>query len=207
MPYYKEKDFEVVKSFMKDNSFVVLCGADKSGYPVATHVPVIIEEIENQLYLKGHIMRQTDHHKIFQENPQVLAIFNGPHSYVSASWYTNQHQASTWNYITVHAKGKLQFLEQDALIEILDKTTAHFENNAASPSLLNKMPEDYVLRLSKAIIAFEIKIETIENVFKLSQNRDSKSFENIIHQLQHQDAKANEIASEMLKRKAQIFPL
>jgi len=191
---------------MQANAFVVLCGADKSGKPVATHVPVLIEEKEDALYLQGHIMRQTDHHKIFAENPQVLAIFNGPHTYVSASWYSNQQQASTWNYITVHARGELRFLEQHELIRILEKTTAHFENNPASPSLVSHMPEEYVQRLSKGIIAFEIKVSAIDNVFKLSQNKDTKSFDTIVANLQLQDAPAIEIAAEMQKRKAQIFP-
>ena len=206
MPYFKEKDFAIIKSFMQANAFVVLCGADKSGKPVATHVPVLIEEKEDALYLQGHIMRQTDHHKIFAENPQVLAIFNGPHTYVSASWYSNQQQASTWNYITVHARGELRFLEQHELIRILEKTTAHFENNPASPSLVSHMPEEYVQRLSKGIIAFEIKVSAIDNVFKLSQNKDTKSFDTIVANLQQQDAPAIEIAAEMQKRKAQIFP-
>ena len=207
MPYFKEKDFAIVKSFMQANAFVVLCGADRSGKPVATHVPVLIEEKEDALYLQGHIMRQTDHHKTFAENPQVLAIFNGPHTYVSASWYSNQQQASTWNYITVHARGELRFLEEDELIRILEKTTAHFERNPASPSLVSQMPEEYVQRLSKAIIAFDIKVSAIDNVFKLSQNKDTKSFDTIVANLQQQDAPAIEIAAEMQKRKAQIFPL
>src|SRR5580692_303854 len=129
LPYFKEKDYALVKQFMKDNPFVILSGCDANHHPVATHVPLLIEDAGESLYLKGHVMRQTDHHRAFLQNPNVLAIFNGPHSYVSASWYTEPRQASTWNYMAVHAKGILRFLDDQALSEVLQKMTAHFEKN------------------------------------------------------------------------------
>jgi transcriptional regulator len=172
---------------------------------VATHVPLLIEEREGKLILYGHIMRKTDHHQAFLHNPNVLAIFSGPHTYVSASWYSDPKQASTWNYMTVHARGVLQFLGDDALLEILKKTTAHFENNTLSPSLFEKLPQEYISRLVKSIIAFAVEVNAIDNVFKLSQNRDEKSYHNIIEQLQKGDALSGHIASEMEHRSSQLF--
>lgn len=186
---------------MQQHPFIILCGCNADGKPVATHVPVLMEQRKDAFYLLGHIMKQTDHHKAFMQNKNVLAVFTGPQSYVSASWYTNPQTASTWNYITVHAEGELNFLNEEQLINILKKTTAYFENDKNSPALFHHLPDDYVQRLAPAIIAFEIKITSIENIFKLSQNRDEKSYENIIHHLKEKDADAKAIADEMLKRK------
>jgi transcriptional regulator len=108
--------------------------------------------------------------------------------------------------MTVHAKGEMRFLEEQELFSILDQLTSHFENNPNSPSLYKELPEEYITRLTKAIVGFEIKVTAIENVFKLSQNRDEKSYLNIIHQLELGSADAKEIASEMQKRKQKVFP-
>lgn len=187
--------------FIKQNPFAILCGCDAGNKPVATHIPFLVEEREGQLFLLGHIMRKTDHHKAFEQNPEALVIFNGPHSYISASWYTNPQTASTWNYITVHARGAVRFTDETALLDILTRTTALFENNPDSPALVEKMPEAYVNSLSKAIVGFEIAVTQLDNLFKLSQNRDAASYKNIIGRLREQDnADANKIAEEMEKR-------
>jgi transcriptional regulator len=205
--YFRAKNNKEVIEFIKSNPFIVLCGVDKNNAPVATHIPVLIEERGTDLFLVGHIMKETDHHKAFEYNKNVLAIFNGPHSYVSASWYTNPQQASTWNYLTAHAKGKMKFLDDQSLLVILQRTTAYFENNVNSPSLYEKLAEDYITRLSKAIVAFEIKVTEIEHVFKLSQNKDEKSFDNIISHLQSKEGEEKSIAEQMKKRRGEIFGL
>jgi len=204
LPYFKEKDPAVIKAFLQKHSFAMLIGSH-DGFPVATQVPLLVEEREGQLFLKGHIMRNTDHHKAFEANPNVLCVFSGPHAYVSASWYTNPQNASTWNYMSVHAKGTLTFLEQDELLNILEKTTRHYENNDESPASYHRLPDDYVEKLSKAIVGFEVAVTALNNVFKLSQNRDQTSYENIITQLDKGDAEAKGVAAEMQQRKQSLF--
>ena len=174
--------------------------------PVATQVPFLFVEKEGALYLRGHIMKNTDHHIAFVQNNQALVIFTGPHAYISASWYENKQQVSTWNYMSVHARGELSFLQEEELLLMLDELTAYYEQNPDSPSLYKSMPTEYIMRLSKAIISFEIKVHSIEHVFKLSQNRDEKSYRHIIEALEKGNAGAKDIALEMTKRKAQIFP-
>jgi transcriptional regulator len=206
LPYFKEKDQKVILDFIHQHPFAFLAGCDEKGKPVATQIPVFIEERDSKLYLTGHMMRQTDHHKAFEKNQNVLCVFTGPHTYVSASWYSNPHEASTWNYMSVHVKGQLQFLDEQVLIEVLKKTTLHFENgNTDSPTVFNNLSEEYTSRLMKAIIAFEIEVEGIENVFKLSQNRDKESYHNIIEKLETQEADGKVIAEEMKKRERQLF--
>lgn len=206
LPYFKENDQQVVLQFIYEHPFAFLAGCTPDNKPVATQVPVFIEQRDEGLFLTGHMMRQTDHHKAFEENPEVLCVFTGPHTYVSASWYSNPHQASTWNYMSVHVKGKLKFLDENGLIEVLKKTTLHFENNNAdSPTFFANLPEDYRNRLMKAIIAFEVEVTEIDNVFKLSQNRDEASFHNIISKLRNQDSDGYYISEEMKKRASQLF--
>jgi len=202
LSYFKAKDEKDVIDFMHQHPFITLTGVDADNQPVATHVPVLIEERGGKLFLAGHIMKQTDHHKAFNQNPNVLAIFSGTHTYVSASWYKDQKQGSTWNYRAVHAKGKLNFLNEQSLLDILKRLTAHFENNPSSPSLVDHLAPEYVNRLMKAIIAFEIELTAIDHVFKLSQNRDKESYRNIIDELSKGDIEAQQMAEIMKQNSA-----
>lgn len=201
LPQYKEQDRSVVIDFMKQHPFAMLTGVDANGLPVATQLPFLIKEKEGVLYLQAHMMRQTDHCKAFETHQQALVLFTGPHTYVSASWYENPQQASTWNYMTVHARGTLVFLDHEQLLQVLEETTTLFEHNPQSPAQYKELSQDYIEHMAKAIVAFEIKIDTLDHVFKLSQNRDRRSYENIMGQLKQQDADAKAIAAEMEKRK------
>jgi len=206
LPYFKEEDQEVVLKFMREHPFVFLTGVTEENKPVATQVPVFIDERDGKLYLTGHIMRNNDHHKAFEKNSNVLAVFTSPHVYVSGTWYSNPVQASTWNYISVHAKGTIHFGNEAALVAILKRLTLHYENNnTASTTIFDNLPSAYTLPLMKAIVAFEVEITSIENVFKLSQNRDEKSFQNIMDKLNDQGGDGKFIAEEMKKRQHQLF--
>jgi transcriptional regulator len=205
LPEFREKDQQRVLDFVKAHPFAFICGCDAENKPVATQIPCFIEERAGKLYLSGHIMKSTDHHKAFEQNPNVLAVFTGAHTYVSASWYSNPQTASTWNYMSVHAKGAIRFLDDAALLKVLKQTTDHFENDPHSPANFEHLPQEYVAKLSKAIVAFEVEVHSLENVFKLSQNRDKESFENIASKLPEQDNDARIIATEMEKRKEELF--
>ena len=205
LPYFKEKDQQVVLDFIHQHPFAFLAGCSEDGKPVATQVPVFIDELEGKLFLSGHLMKNTDHHKAFLINPNVLAVFSGPHTYVSASWYDKKEQASTWNYMSVHAKGQLKFLDEQALLDVLKRTTNHFENNPYSGANFEDLPEEYVQRLSKAIIAFEVEVQELDNVFKLSQNHNEKTYHNIMEKLNGHDTDGKRIADEMKQRTSQLF--
>jgi transcriptional regulator len=206
LAYFKEKDPEVVLEFMRRHPFVFLSGVTEENKPVATQVPVFIDEKDGKLFLTGHIMRNNDHHKAFEKNPDVLAVFTSPHAYVSATWYDDPHQASTWNYISVHAKGTIRFGTKEDLIAVLKRLTLHYENNnTASTTVFDNLSSTYTEPLLKAIVAFEVEVTSIDNVFKLSQNRNEKSFLNIIDKLQAQKGGGGFIAEEMRKRQHQLF--
>jgi len=208
-PHYKEQDKEKLVAFMRNHPFITLIGADQNGRIEATQIPVLVEEKEGRLFIYGHIAKKSDHHSAFEENPNVLALFTGAHTYVSGTWYTgNPQQASTWNYISIHARGQLRFLDEIALIELLQKLSLHFENNdTASSTIYDNLPVDYKEKLIKAILAFELEVTEMDNVHKLSQNRDEKSYDNIVQQLKKQEGDAMEVGDLMEKRKEQVFKL
>ena len=207
LPFYKEKSEQVIREFVDQHPFAFISGCDHENKPVATQAPVFIEEQDGRKILRGHIMRNMDHHKAFVANDNVLVVFTGPHTYVSATWYSNPNIPSTWNYMSVHAKGKIRFLDDDALVSVLRKTTLHFENyNQHSSTYFDNLPRELVHGLMKAIVAFEIEVTDINHVFKLSQDRDRQSYLNIIEKLKVQGGDGLLIAQEMEKRTRIQFP-
>jgi len=205
LPYYKEKDENVIKEFIDKYPFAFLTGCDAQNKPVATQVPVFIEQEGERKILRGHIMKNNDHHIAFENNPNVLVVFTGPHTYVSATWYSNPSQASTWNYMSVHVKGQIRFLGFDALVSVLRKTSLYFEDdNKSSSTVFDNLSKEYTERLMKAIVAFEIEVTDMQHVFKLSQDRDEKSHQNIIEKLRAQGGDGAAIAEEMMKRKSEL---
>ncbi len=207
LPYHKEKNPEAVKAFVERYPFAFLTGCDPENKPVGTQAPLFLEKKDGRTLLSGHIMKNTDHHKAFLHNQNVLAVFTGHHSYVSGTWYSNPHTASTWNYMSVHIKGTIRFLEDAALEHMLRKTTLHFENyNPQSPTVFDNLPASFKQRVMHAIVAFEIDVVDIDTVFKLSQDRDLESYINIIEKLKMQDENGRVIAEEMEKRIRDVFP-
>ena len=127
LPYFNEEDLDKVIEFMKDNPFAVVTGYGEE-YPVASHLPVNIElREEGKIYITGHLMKYTDHHKAFEKNEHVLVVFTGPHCFVTAEWYTELNVGSTWNYMTVQAKGKIFFTDEAGTIAAIKAVTERFE--------------------------------------------------------------------------------
>lgn len=205
--YFKEHAKERLWEFMEQYPFIFLTGSSLTGAQVATQIPVLIEERNGELILQGHIMRNTDHHKAFIDNPNVLAVFSGPHCYVSASWYKNPQIGSTWNYMSIHINGLIRFMSDQELVDFMRKFTLKFENGVTdSPTIYDNLPDTFLHSMMPAIVGFEIKADALNTVFKLSQNRDQESYNNIITQLEKQGGSAAVIAEEMKRRKQELFP-
>lgn len=201
LPYHKEEDPQVIREFIAQYPFAFLTGCNANGEPVATQIPVFIEDRNGGQFLSGHIMKHTDHHKAFLANPNVLVVVTGRSTYVSGTWYSNPYSPSTWNYMSVHLRGKIRFMEGLRLEEILRNTSLHFENNnPASTTVFDNLSADFKQRVMHMIVGFEIEITSMDNVFKLSQDRDLKSYRNIIDKLKAQDHDGQVIAEEMEKR-------
>lgn len=197
MPYYTSGDPEEILAFMQAHSLITLIGYDGS-FPIATQVPVKISNESNDLKLTGHVMTKTDHCKAFEIHPNVMAVFSGTHSYISAAVYEKPAVASTWNYKTVQAKGIIKLLSQEQTYEIIKDITDKYEDPKTSSSAFHKMDEEYIRRNLKAITGFEILVSDIAHVFKMSQDHSQKDREGIMEDLlQKGDILAQQMAGEM----------
>ena len=198
--YFFEQDQNKVIAFLKNNFFAVVTGFGEQ-YPVATQLPLNIEIREGgKIFLTGHLMKNTDHHKSFEKNKNVLVVFTGPHCYVSASWYGTPAVASTWNYIAVHANGKIHFTDEAGTYQAIRTITDKYEGTETIAAF-NNLPMEYVQKLIKAIVGFEIEVSTIDNVFKLSQNQNEQIRKSVITELMKRpDEGSKLIAAEMESR-------
>ena len=197
--YHTEQDEEKIVAFMNENAFALITGFGES-YPVATQIPLAVKVTEGKIFLEGHMMRKTDHHLAFEKNNNVLVLFTGPHCFVSASWYSNPSIGSTWNYMTVHAKGKISFTDEEGTLKMVKALSDKYVGTQTSAAFDN-LSKDYIGHMVKGIVGFSIEVESIDNVFKLSQNRDEASQKNIIGELKKRgDANSFKIAEEMERR-------
>ena len=193
---YKNENQEAITAFLKENSFGILIN-QTNGKLWATHIPLELSvNKEGKTILEGHISKENPQWKGFVENDQILAIFSGPHSYISPSWYDHEN-VPTWNYIAVHVYGKIKIIEGAAVIESLKKLVDKYEQNSKNPVRIEDLSEQTMMQ-SRGIIAFEIEIEEIQAQQKMSQNRDNKNYQNIISELEktnenHSIAVANEM--------------
>ncbi len=197
--YFKAKDQQAVFDFMQANPFVTICGVDQNGLPIAAQIPVLIKQTGEEIAISGHFMRKQDHTNAFEINPHALVIFSAPSAFVSASWYTSPGQASTWNYQTVHAIGKMKMKDEQHLHDLLVALTEKFETDPDAPSQVKNLDPMYMHQNMKAIVSFEIKITALKHVFKLSQNRDEASHQNIQNELSKGDAACKYMAAAMKK--------
>lgn len=206
LPQYKENDEQKIDEFIARYPLAYLSGCDAENRPIATQIPLFLEELNGRKVFRGHIMKNTDHHRAFLHNPQVLIVFSGPNTYVSGTWYSQPYTPSTWNYMSVYIKGLIHFIDDAQLIEILRSTTLHFENNNYhSTTIYDNLPTEYTQKLMQAIAGFEIEILKLDTVFKLSQNRDEQSYDHIITQLKQKDENAQRIAAAMEQRRKNLF--
>ena len=185
---------------MKDNPFALITAAGEK-YPLATQVPLEIEELQDdKMILLGHLMKNTDYQLAFEKNKKVLVVFTGPNCFISSSWYGKPGIASTWNYMSVHAKGIITFSDEEGTYQAIKAISDKYEGKASSNSF-DKLPKDYVQKMLKAVIAFNIEVESLEHVFKLSQNHEAETRRQIVAQLNlRTDEHSRAIAREMEKR-------
>ena len=195
---YKNENQEAITAFLKENSFGILIN-QTNGKLWATHIPLELSvNKEGKTILEGHISKENPQWKGFVENDQILAIFSGPHSYISPSWYDHEN-VPTWNYIAVHVYGKIKIIEGAAVLESLKKLVDKYEQNSKNPVRIEDLSEQTMMQ-SRGIIAFEIEIEEIQAQQKMSQNRDNKNYKNIISELEKTDENHSiAVANEMKK--------
>jgi transcriptional regulator len=176
-------------------SFALLVSRDGNS-SFASHLPFLYHAQEGKLgTLVSHMARANPHWKLFTPDEEVLVIFQGPHAYISPSWYVSTAAVPTWNYVTVHAYGKVQLLESGAELDaVLAETVQKHESGFAQP-WNQRLPEDMHAKLRQAIIGFKIEITRLEGKFKLGQNRPQEDQDKMLANLQAQpDAEAKALA-------------
>jgi transcriptional regulator len=165
---------------------------------VASHLPLLLDRQGGERgALLGHMARANGQWKSAAGQP-ALAIFSGPHAYISPSWYEAPQVVPTWNYVAVHAYGRLELIENSAETEeLLQRTIDTYERSMPRPWKLNEAPE-WTAKLAAQIVAFRIPIERIEGKWKLNQNHPAERREKVVVALERQgDENAREIAQLM----------
>jgi transcriptional regulator len=196
LPHFTFGNRTTIIDFAKEIPFALITGIGE-GFPVATQIPLDVVDEDGKLFLNGHLMRKTDHHLAFEKNQNVLVIFNSPHAYIDANWYTEPAQGSTVNYISVHAKGKIKFIDEAGTYAAVKKITEkHIDGNSAAG--FKNISDEHINTMLKAIVGFTIEVEDLQGVFKLSQNKSIEDRKNIIKQLRLRNlAGDNYIAAKM----------
>jgi transcriptional regulator len=175
----KEDRLPVLHKLMEDQPFVSLVTMGASGL-FASHIPMVLERDGTALgLLKGHLSRANTQWREFSPSVQTLAIFSGPHHYITPNWYpekeANGRVVPTWNYAVVHAYGHLKVIEEgEWLMAHLHTLTGIHEAGSPAPWKVSDAPADYIASLAKGIVGLELVIERIEGKWKVSQNRSEQ---------------------------------
>jgi transcriptional regulator len=202
---YEEKDKEKIHAFIRANSFAILISV-REGRPMGTHIPLQLETDEaGQDILMGHISIGNDQKHTLTDGAEVLAIFPGPHAYISPRWYTAM-KVPTWNYLSVHAYGTIRIVEGEALRSALSRLIDNYEHQMPQPVHIDEIPEKELKADLRGIKGFQITVTEFQAAFKLSQNRDEQSYHQVIDHLAEGDETARAVAAEMQERCPHLFP-
>jgi transcriptional regulator len=164
------------------------------GAPFATHLPFLIDR--DRGVLLGHVARVNPHARALDGGAEALIIFQGPHAYVSPSWYATAPAVPTWNYAAVHVYGVPGLLDEPRLLDLLDRLVSKYESWRERPWTMD-LPADYQQKMLRGIVGFEVPIGRIEGKFKLSQNRSTEDRAGVIRALEAGGAEEQMLAEFM----------
>ena len=198
--HFKNEDLSEVKSFLKSNSFGILLNNNPQGRIIGAHIPLELElDRDGKEVIYGHVAKANPIWNTFSTTNKVLAIFNGPHAYVSSSWY-NHDNVSTWNYIAVHIYGTINVIDEEELKYSLGKLVNKYEANIQKPEYFEDMSESTMKQI-KGIVGFKIRIEEIQAAYKLSQNRNDEDYQNVIKELENMEREGDGSLAKKMKTK------
>lgn len=190
--YFRVRDHSHALAFMRANPFIVLVSSpvsnavsnavSNSDGPFASHIPVVIRESGDQLIIRGHFAKANPHWRYLEQQPQCLAIFHGPHSYISPKLYVGLENVPTWNYGAVHAYGKARlYSSPEDLQVVLHELMDSFE--PAYAAQWEALDDTFRQNMLRQIVGVEIAITNLEAKFKLGQNRGKQDQANMIESL------------------------
>jgi transcriptional regulator len=197
---FHETDRDALHRLIESHGFATLISPDTDD-PVITHLPLLLDRGRGaQGTLIGHVARANPHWHTLEERPEVVAVFHGPHAYVSPSWYGVHPSVPTWNYAVVHAAGRARLLDDPPALEyITTRLVETFESPRATPWRMD-LPSGFQRQMLGAIVGFEIEIAQLSGKFKLSQNRTLDDRRRVVAALEAGSAPEREVAALMRTR-------
>jgi transcriptional regulator len=173
-PLFRIDDRETLLAFVEKHAFGTLVSSGDAGLHVS-HIPFLVDRGDDgRARLLGHVARANEQWSALEGAQHLVAIFQGPHAYISTSWYVNHPSVPTWNYCVVHAHGKARLMDEAELHELLMRLSSTYEAGNAKPWRMSELPAAYVSSMLEMIVGFEIEVERLEGKFKLSQNRPAE---------------------------------
>ena len=195
---FREDDLETLHAFIREHNFGTVITL-QDGLPVANHFPFILHAGRGaQGTLLAHMARANAQWQAFNEQQEVLLIFQGPHTYVTPSWYMHDPVLSvpTWNYAVVHAYGLPRLIEDpQELYDLLRESVETFEAPFERPWMVQPLDE-LTRQKMKGIVGFAVEITRLEGKFKLSQNRPAIDRERVIDALEKQGSDVAELMDQ-----------
>jgi transcriptional regulator len=184
---FQVNDPDQLAQFMAEHSFATVI-TQHEGVPFASHLPLLYERGNGpQGMLVGHLAKANLQWQDAADRPDgipVLAIFHGPHTYISPTWYGEPNTVPTWNYVAVHATGQLRLIQDNQrLVQLLTKTVDNYESNQPQPWRLEEQDQAFIEKLLGAIVGFEISIDQLEGKWKLNQNQSAVRRERVMEVL------------------------
>jgi len=171
--HYRQPDAQALFNAMRANAFAMIISAGEDGTPAATWIPFVVEGSAKQPVIFGHLARANDQWRAWTADTPLLALFQGPHHYISPDWYRGGPSVPTWNYVAVQVSGRPRLLEDPAEVEaMLGRLVEQFESARATPWQLSDQPAAYRTQKATGIVGFELIIELITGAWKLSQHAD-----------------------------------
>jgi transcriptional regulator len=194
--FNRQEDRATILAFLQANPFAILV-SNVDGIPFATHLPLLIDDDDDQIVIQGHMARANAHWKSMKEGEESLIIFHGPHAYISPSLYELRESVPTWNYAAVHVYGEpTLFTDEESLRATLHRMIDTFESSYMAQ--WSELSEQYQSRMMKHIVGFNIKVKRLEGKFKLSQNRTKGEQARVIQSLnQSKDSNISGVAQLM----------
>jgi transcriptional regulator len=188
-------DAETLYQFIRAHNFATLV-THHDGHLSATSIPFMVDSERG--ILKAHLARANDQWKHF-DGSETLVIFQGAHAYISPTWYGEHPSVPTWNYTAVHVYGVPTIIDDDATIREMLKELVGNHEAGRIPEWQMALPEDYMQKMMKAIVVFEIPIERIEGKFKMSQNRSAVDQTSVIAHLSTSPEPLNQETADIMR--------
>ncbi|MCI0555077.1 MAG: FMN-binding negative transcriptional regulator [Anaerolineae bacterium] len=198
---YREDDRAKIIEFLRQNEFATLVTYDGEK-PMASHLLMEIVEQGGKLFVNGHMSKANPQWKTFDAKTEVLVIFQGSHTYISPTWY-NHVNVPTWNYQAIHVYGRVRIIDDRQESYLLLKKLVERHETEGHYSL-EALPQDFVEKEMKGIVAFQVEVMRIEANYKLSQNRDDEDYRNIVANLEARDDEMSHGVAEAMREKRQL---